>query len=162
MPERMQRPSSIEISITTLHDGTRKSNDRRKEPPLRRIPQQVIGNGWHSCFGADNGGANHSSRQKESAETWPSSVSHKHVMVPLHYPVDGRLKSLIVAIRDRRVILRGNEIQWLRAKRNYVTIQTSYEQFRVRETMMSIQKRIAPPLIRVHRSAIVNLDFIVE
>src|SRR3954464_481238 len=100
--------------------------------------------------------------KKESAETWPSSVSHKHVMVPLHYPVDGRLKSLIVAIRDRRVILRGNEIQWLRAKRNYVTIQTSYEQFRVRETMMSIQKRIAPPLIRVHRSAIVNLDFIVE
>src|SRR3954464_9414318 len=64
MPERMQRPSSIEISITTLHDETHKSNDCRKEPPLRRIPQQVIGNGWHSCFGADNGGANHCSRQK--------------------------------------------------------------------------------------------------
>jgi two-component system LytT family response regulator len=28
--------------------------------------------------------------------------------------------------------------------------------------MRSIEKRIGPPLIRVHRSAIVNLDFIVE
>jgi len=70
--------------------------------------------------------------KKESAETALPSVSRKQAMVLLHYPVGGRMTNLVAASPGRRVILRGNEIQWVHAKGNYVTVQTADEQFRIR------------------------------
>lgn len=101
-------------------------------------------------------------KKREAGTRQPSVPLQTTAIVPLRYPIEGGGKSLVVRSRNRHLVLRGNEIQWVRARRNYVTIQASDDQFCIRETISSIEKRIAPPLIRVHRSAIVNLDFIVE
>lgn len=46
------------------------------------------------------------------------------------------------------------------ASGNYITLFTNQEQFKIRETMNRLESRLGPSFIRVHRSFIVNLNYL--
>jgi two-component system LytT family response regulator len=63
----------------------------------------------------------------------------------------------------RFVFLRPEEIDCIEAERNYVKIQSGSESFLIRQTLDAIEKKLEDsPLIRVNRSAMVNIGRIKE
>ena len=75
-------------------------------------------------------------------------------------PAPGR-----IAVRNhgRVVLVKLEEIDWIEAADNYVSLHCGRETHVVRETMSDLESRLNPALfLRVHRSAIVNLDRIKE
>ncbi len=90
---------------------------------------------------------------------------------------DGRLFELIekmskarrapdrIAVRDngRVVFLKLEDIDWIEASDNYVSLHLGGETHVVRQTMSELEAQLDPAkFLRVHRSAIVNLDRIRE
>ena len=70
-----------------------------------------------------------------------------------------------IAVRNngRVIFLKLGEIDWIEAADNYVCLHTGRETHILRETMSELEARLDPSrFIRVHRSAIVNLDCIKE
>lgn len=70
-----------------------------------------------------------------------------------------------VAVRanGRVIFVRLGEIDWIEAADNYVCLHTGRETHILRETMNELEARLDPArFIRVHRSAIVNIDCIRE
>jgi two-component system LytT family response regulator len=70
-----------------------------------------------------------------------------------------------IAVRNngRVIFLKLSEIDWIEAADNYVCLHTGRETHVLRETMSELEARLDPArFIRVHRSAIVNLDCIKE
>jgi two-component system, LytTR family, response regulator len=95
----------------------------------------------------------------------------------LTMPVDDRILRLFenlagarnapdrIAIRNngRVIFLRLGEIDWIEAADNYVCLHCGKDTHILRETMSELEARLDPArFIRVHRSAIVNLDCIKE
>ncbi len=65
--------------------------------------------------------------------------------------------------KDRIVFVRPDDIDWIEATGNYVTLHVNNEAYLLRETMSSIQDRLHPDrFVRIHRSSIVNVDRIRE
>jgi len=55
------------------------------------------------------------------------------------------------------------DIRWISAEENYVRICAGTESHLLRETMARLEKRLDPQMfLRVHRSSIVNLQFLKE
>jgi two-component system, LytTR family, response regulator len=90
---------------------------------------------------------------------------------------DGRLAALIehfangrrtpdrIAVRNngRVLFVKVGEIDWVEASDNYVCLHCGSETHVLRETMAQLESRLDPArFVRVHRSAIVNLDHIKE
>ncbi len=95
---------------------------------------------------------------------------------------DERVTSLLTEIRDvklreekkylDRIMLRSpgriyfiqtQTISWIEAKGNYVNLHVGKEGHLLRETMGNLEKRLDPTkFVRVHRSAIVNIDSVFE
>lgn len=46
------------------------------------------------------------------------------------------------------------------ASGNYIQLYTTEGQYRLRQTMSQLEKQLGEPFIRVHRSSIINLDFL--
>jgi two-component system, LytTR family, response regulator len=70
-----------------------------------------------------------------------------------------------IAIRNngRVIFLKSGEIDWIEAADNYVCLHCGKDTHVLRETMSELEARLDPArFIRVHRSAIVNLDCIKE
>lgn len=70
-----------------------------------------------------------------------------------------------IAIRNngRVIFVRLGEIDWIEAADNYVCLHCGKDTHILRETMNELEARLNPTrFIRVHRSAIVNLDCIKE
>jgi two-component system, LytTR family, response regulator len=70
-----------------------------------------------------------------------------------------------IAIRNngRVIFLKLGEIDWIEAADNYVCLHCGKDTHVLRETMSELEARLDPArFIRVHRSAIVNLDCIRE
>jgi two-component system LytT family response regulator len=70
-----------------------------------------------------------------------------------------------IAIRQngRVIFLKLSDIDWIEAADNYVCLHSGRETHVLRETMSELEARLDPArFIRVHRSAIVNLDRIKE
>jgi two-component system LytT family response regulator len=70
-----------------------------------------------------------------------------------------------VAVRaaDRFVVIDWREVDWVEAADNYVKLHVGAKEFLLRETLASIDKQLDPErFARIHRSAIVQLDRIVE
>jgi two-component system LytT family response regulator len=70
-----------------------------------------------------------------------------------------------VAIRqDKRVFLvKTEEIEWIEAERNYVRLYVGRESYLRREAIGNVEEQLDPNNFRrVHRSAIVNINFIRE
>ncbi len=64
---------------------------------------------------------------------------------------------------ERRVLVRANEIQWIEAEDNYIRLHTSEGSPLMRQTLEGILGRLDPLRFRrIHRSHIVNLDFVKE
>lgn len=63
----------------------------------------------------------------------------------------------------RVLVLRLNEIDWIEAADNYVALHCGGRTHMLRETMSEAEARLDPArFVRIHRSAIVNIDRIRE
>lgn len=70
---------------------------------------------------------------------------------------------IVFKSRGRIVFLPVHDIRWIGAEENYVRICAGLESHLLRETMTHLEKRLDPEMfLRVHRSAIVNLQFVKE
>jgi two-component system LytT family response regulator len=70
---------------------------------------------------------------------------------------------IVFKSRGRILFLPVSDIRWIGAEENYVRICTEKESHLLRETMANFESRLDPrSFIRVHRSAIVNLQFVKE
>jgi two-component system LytT family response regulator len=81
-----------------------------------------------------------------------------HLSASQHYPVR-------VAVRagDRFVVVDWSDVDWIEAADNYVTLHVGAREYMVRDTLASIERQLDPDrFARIHRSAIVQLDRIVE
>jgi DNA-binding LytR/AlgR family response regulator len=68
---------------------------------------------------------------------------------------------LIFKSRGRILFVAVSEIRWIAAEENYVRICTEKETHMLRGTMMSFERKLDPRMfLRVHRSAIVNRQFV--
>ena len=77
-------------------------------------------------------------------------------------PVDITDRFLIKKL-GREFLVRVDDIDWIEASGNYVNLHVDSRVYPLRETMAGISKRLAAHgFQRVHRSAIVNLDRVVE
>ncbi len=73
------------------------------------------------------------------------------------------LKRLMVRSRDRAYFLRTGDIRFIEAAGNYVVLHVGEDEHLIRETLSSLEGRLAPDtFVRVHRSRIVNLDHVRE
>ena len=63
--------------------------------------------------------------------------------------------------RGRTMFVPVSEIRWIAAEENYVRICTERETHLLRGTMMSFEQKLDPRVfLRIHRSAMVNLQFV--
>jgi two-component system LytT family response regulator len=70
---------------------------------------------------------------------------------------------IVFKSRGRILFLPVTDIRWIGAEENYVRICTDKETHLLRETMTGLEQKLDPQMfLRVHRSAIVNLQFVKE
>jgi two-component system, LytTR family, response regulator len=70
---------------------------------------------------------------------------------------------LIVKSSGRVFFVRTEEIDWVEASGNYVKVHTKNEAHLLRESMKNMEGKLDPKtFVRIHRSAIVNIDRIKE
>lgn len=70
---------------------------------------------------------------------------------------------MVFKSRGRVLFLSMGDICWIEAEENYVRIHTANESHLLRETIGRLETRLDPSsFLRVHRSAIVNLQFVKE
>jgi two-component system, LytTR family, response regulator len=63
----------------------------------------------------------------------------------------------------RIYFIRTSEIDWVEAAGNYVSLHVGKESHLLRETMNNVENKLDPDrFLRIHRSTIVNIDFIKE
>ena len=70
-----------------------------------------------------------------------------------------------IAVREsgRVILLKVDDIDWIEAADNYVCLHCGAETHVLRETMNAVEARLGPSqFVRIHRSAIVNIDRIKE
>jgi two-component system LytT family response regulator len=70
---------------------------------------------------------------------------------------------IVFKSRGRILFLSTSDIQWVAAEENYVRICVGSETHLLRETMTRLEVQLDPTMfVRIHRSAIVNLQFVKE
>jgi two-component system LytT family response regulator len=70
---------------------------------------------------------------------------------------------IVFKSRGRILFLPVSDIRWIAAEENYVRICTRTETHLLRQTMTDLEEKLDPEMFaRVHRSAIVNLQFVKE
>ncbi len=73
------------------------------------------------------------------------------------------LDRVLVKQGDRHLLVRVASVQWIEAEDNYVRLHVEGTSHLLRQTMAGLLERLDPRTFRrIHRSAIVNLDFIRE
>jgi hypothetical protein len=77
-------------------------------------------------------------------------------------PVE-RPERFLVRTLGKEFLLPAADIEWIQAWGNYVNLHVRGHDYPLRSTMAAIEQRIDPKrFVRIHRSYIANLDFIVE
>lgn len=70
---------------------------------------------------------------------------------------------LIVKTGGKVLFLRSHDVEWVEAAGNYVRLHVGGESYLYRESMKNMETRLdGDQFVRIHRSAIVNLDRIRE
>ena len=70
---------------------------------------------------------------------------------------------LTVSRGGRAIVLQTRQVDWLAADGSYTRVHSGESHFLVRRTIASLEARLDPRLfIRTHRSAVVNVDRVVE
>jgi two-component system, LytTR family, response regulator len=73
------------------------------------------------------------------------------------------LQYLVIRSTGRSILLRTSTIDWIEAKGNYVSLHRGKESSLARKSLSALEKELDPKVfVRVHRSAIVNIDRIRE
>jgi two-component system LytT family response regulator len=73
------------------------------------------------------------------------------------------LERLVIKMNGHVFFIKVEEIDWLEAEGNYVRLHAGKESYLLRDTITSLEKQLDPKVfVRVHRSAIVNIDRIKE
>lgn len=74
-----------------------------------------------------------------------------------------RPERFLVRTLGKEFLLPAAEVEWLQAWGNYVNLRVRGHDYPLRATMASIESRLDPArFVRVHRSYIVNLDYVQE
>jgi len=77
-------------------------------------------------------------------------------------PVD-RPERFLVRKLGKEFLIAAREIEWLQASGNYVNLHVRGRDYPLRATMTGIEERLDPDrFVRVHRSYLVNLDYLSE
>ncbi len=104
-------------------------------------------------------------RAKSQLLSEPAEPFKKQLMTLLG-SVDGDsryIKRLVVKTGGRIVFLKVEEIDWIEAAGNYLTLHVGTASHLIRETMNDLESRLDPAqFLRIHRSTIVNIDRIKE
>lgn len=74
----------------------------------------------------------------------------------------GRRDRLLVRTGSRAYFVAVGEIDWIEASGNYARLHTGSEVHPIRQTMKDVETQLPRTFVRIHRSAIVNLDRIKE
>jgi hypothetical protein len=70
---------------------------------------------------------------------------------------------MVVQTGKGETIIRRDDIEYLEAARNYVTVSTGERDYLVRNTLAKLEEQLAPgQIVRTHRSYLVNIDKIRE
>jgi two-component system LytT family response regulator len=73
------------------------------------------------------------------------------------------LDRLVIKSSGRVYFLKTDEVDWIEASGNYVTLHAGRESHLLRETMNHVEDRLDPSrFLRIHRSRLVNIDRIKE
>ena len=73
------------------------------------------------------------------------------------------LERLVIKAAGRIYFLETNEIDWIEAEGNYVSVHSAKKAHLLRETISSLEAQLDPKkFVRIHRSSIIRLDFIQE
>jgi len=105
---------------------------------------------------------------KRSVRTLKSQelLTQIHSLLPESKEYDTKdfpLKRLVVREGERSVLLATDEIDWIEAKKDYVQIHRGSQSYLLRKTMKMLEQQLdARIFVRIHRSYIVNLDFVEE
>ncbi|WP_114239015.1 LytTR family DNA-binding domain-containing protein [Dyella sp. C9] len=77
-------------------------------------------------------------------------------------PVE-RPERFLVRKLGKEFLIAAREIEWLQASGNYVNLHVRGRDYPLRATMAGIEERLDPSrFVRVHRSFLVNLDYLAE
>ena len=73
------------------------------------------------------------------------------------------LERFVVRLRGRMLLIQAGDVDWLQAEDNYVRIHSGTASYLHRETLSNLTAKLNPrKFVRVHRSALVNVDKIRE
>jgi len=107
-------------------------------------------------------------RLKEAVQRVKSHLSYRRGDFPHEHPLPAADHAAIpyrsrdrlaVRTRDKLILLRSDQVDWIEAADNYVYIHCGNETHTLRQTMNALQGTLDPQkFLRIHRSAIVNLD----
>ena len=114
--------------------------------------------------------AEHALRLVESDVGEPPVAEAPLALLPLMEELRAELRAqrrrnarLAVKTAGKVVFLRADEIDWVEAAGNYVKLHVGGESHLFRESMKNMESRLDTDLfVRIHRSAIVNVDRIRE
>ena len=77
-------------------------------------------------------------------------------------PREPRDERIVLRVGRRFMILMQRDISWIEADGNYVVIHADARSVRARATLGVVREMLGPAFAQVHRSALVNLDHLVE
>jgi len=73
------------------------------------------------------------------------------------------LRRFLVKVREKVLLIRAEDVDWIEAADYYASLHVGGKSHLLRETMADLEKQLDPDrFVRVHRSAIVNVDRVRE
>lgn len=88
-------------------------------------------------------------KYKSKEETLPTEEPSRQVLDQLKVKVEGVYR-----------FIPAHSLISCESSGNYIILHTEEGQFRLRETMNKLEQKLGPEFIRVHRSSIVNIDYL--
>jgi two-component system, LytTR family, response regulator len=93
------------------------------------------------------------SRAKEQVRTARQSAK----------PASSFTRRFLVRAREKVLFIKADDLEWVEAADYYVSLHAGGKSYLLRQTMAEIERQLDPArFVRVHRSAIVNLDRVKE
>src|SRR5215471_10065433 len=93
-----------------------------------------------------------------------AKIGFRETVPPSEQPVAIMHPSrIVVKSAGRMVFLPPDRIDWIQAKGNYLTLHVGGEEYRIRESIQSMERKFSLlPFLRIHRSTMVNINRIRE
>ncbi len=104
-------------------------------------------------------------RERRFAELLAAAASLQRQLASLTRSPMPESSSFRLAVRNNGhvIFLTADEIEWIEAAGNYVRLKAGGESYLLRETMSGVEAKLPHDrFLRIHRSAIVNLDSVRE